>query len=81
MIFKSSAYASVTQVFEYAWIWLKNALINCSAYGRVLNMPGQSFAEFWMSPLLNAGFKIWQGCEYVSITQGVEYTWMSLNMP
>ena len=31
---------------EYALIWLNNAWINCSDYGRVLNMPGQSFIGF-----------------------------------
>ena len=37
------AYASVAQGFEYAWMWLNNAWINCSDYGKVLNMPGESF--------------------------------------
>ena len=38
----------LTQSFEYAWIWLNDAWINCSVYGRVLNMPNQSFTGFWI---------------------------------
>ena len=40
------AYASVTQISESAWIWLKNTWINCSYCGKVLYIPGQSFTEF-----------------------------------
>ena len=35
-------------IAEYTWIWLNNAWINCFDYGRVLNMPGQSFAGLWI---------------------------------
>ena len=42
-----SAYACITQCSEYAWIWLNNAWINISGYGRVLNMSGQSFTGLW----------------------------------
>ena len=46
-----SAYVSVTQDSEYAWIWLNNAWINCSDrfdYSRVLNMPVQRLTGFWI---------------------------------
>ena len=59
-------------------------------YGRFLHIP-----EFWVyqvfayaSLVLNnpqvlnmLGLWIWQGYEYVRFTQGIEYTWLSLNMP
>ena len=45
---KGYEYASVTKDFEYVWIWLNNSWINSSDYGRVLNMPGQSFTGFWI---------------------------------
>ena len=78
-IWQVSAYASVTQGSEYAWIWL-NAWISCSDYGRVINMPGQSFTGFWIClPILNMpGFRIWKGCEYARVTQGC---WLYLNKP
>ena len=41
-----SAYARVKQGSQFAWTWLNNAWINCSDYGKVLNMPGQSFRGF-----------------------------------
>ena len=61
---------------EYGWI-------NCSDYGRGLNMPGQSFTGFWiMPPVLNiSGLGISWGCEYARVTQGSEYAWISLNVP
>ena len=32
-------------------------------------------------PILNMPvLRIWQGCEYKSVTQGAEYVWISLNM-
>ena len=47
-IFQDSAYARIKQASEYAWIWLNNVWKNCSHYGRVLNMPHQSFTGFWI---------------------------------
>ena len=78
-IWQVSAYASVTQGSECAWIWL-NAWISYSDYGRVINMPGQSFTGFWIClPILNMpDFRIWKGCEYARVTQGC---WLYLNKP
>ena len=39
-------YASIIQGSEYARLWLNNAWISCSDYGRVMNMPSQSFTGF-----------------------------------
>ena len=72
-----SAYASIAQGSEYAWIWLNNALLQGSEHAwsmfhmifnkpQVLNIPG---------------LRKWQGCEYARVTQGAEYAWTSLNMP
>ena len=66
------------------WIWLNNAWINCSDYGRVLNKPCQSFTGFWINMTLFVnmpGFGIWRSCKYMTVTQGTEYAWISLNMP
>ena len=43
-----SSNTRVTQVSEYASIWLNNAWINCSDYSRVLHLTGQSFTRFWI---------------------------------
>ena len=70
-----SGYASIAQGYEYAWIWLNNALWQGSEYDwstfhKVLNRP----------PVLNMpGLRIWQGCEYARVTQVAEYAWISLN--
>ena len=69
-----SAHANITQGSDYAWIWLFNAWINCSEYGRVLNITLQSF-EYdycckYASALNVAGF--W-GCE------GYKGCWICLN--
>ena len=69
--------ASVAQSSEYVRIWLNNALWQGSEYvwltfHRVLNKP----------PVLNMpGLSIWLGCEYVRVTQGAEYVWVSLSLP
>ena len=71
------AYVNVAQGSEYDWIWLNNAIwqgseFAWSTFHRVLNKP----------QVLNmSGLRIWQGCEYARVTQGVEYVWMSQNMP
>ena len=36
----------ITQGSENVWIWLNGTWINCSNYGRVLNIPGPSFMGF-----------------------------------
>ena len=41
-----SAYASITQGFEYARIWLNNGSINCSDNGKFFNMNSQNFTGF-----------------------------------
>ena len=83
------AYASITHSSEYAWIWLNSAWINCSDYGRVINMPVQSFTGFltYLQVLNMAKLEIWPGCDYVRGIQGYEWTlvflnaWVSFNMP
>ena len=76
-VYQVSAYASIAQGSEYAWIWLNNTVWQGSEYAwstfhRALNKP----------LVLNmVGCRIWQGCEYVMVTQGAEYAWISLNMP
>ena len=63
------AYEKAVQVSEYAWICLNNALRQgseyaCSKFHSVLNK----------SLVLNMpGHRIWQGCEYVRVTQCAEY--------
>ena len=64
-----SAYASVTQDSEYAWIWLNNALWQGSEY---------AWATFHR--VFNK-LRIWQVSEYARVTQGADYAWKSLNMP
>ena len=65
-----SAYASVAQGSERAWIWLNNAIWQGSEYvwstfNRVLNK----------LPVLNKpGLRTWQGCEYAWLHR-------ALNMP
>ena len=72
-----SAYASVAQDTEYAWIWQNNTLEQGSEYAwstfhRGLNTPA----------VLNMlGLRMWQGCEYARVTQEAEYAWITLNMP
>ena len=66
-----SAYASVAQGSEYAWIWLNNARWQGSEYAwsmfhSVLTKP----------PVLTMpGLRIWQGYEYGRVTQGAEYAY------
>ena len=73
----------VCQVFAYASVvyGCKYGLI--MHYGRVLKMPDQHFARILNKPpVLNMpGFRIWQGYEYVSVTQCAKYTWICLNLP
>ena len=47
------------------WIWLNNTWVNCSDYGRDLNIPAQIFTGFLnMLLFLNmVGLEVWQGCE------------------
>ena len=63
-----SAYASVAQGYESAWIWLNNALWKGSEY---------AWSTFHMvlskSPVLNMlERRIWQGSEYARVTKGAE---------
>ena len=63
--------------------------LRMQALHKVLNIPGQRFTRFELSPsVLNMfGLRIWlsiclwKGCEYLRVTQGAEYAWISLSMP
>ena len=63
-----SAYASIAQDSEYAWIWLNSALWQGSEHAwltfhMILNKP----------PVLNvSGIRLCQDCEYARVTQGTE---------
>ena len=73
-VFQASAYASVPQGSQIAWIWLNDTLWQVSEYvwstfHRVLNK----------SPVLNMPrLRIWQGCEY---SKGYKGCWICLNKP
>ena len=58
------------------WIWLNNAWINRSDYGRVLHVTGQSFTGFWIC----FRFRIFQGSECDKIVDMRELHRV-LNMP
>ena len=76
-VFQVSPYTNVALGPEYTWAWLNNALQQGSEYAwstfhKLLNK----------LPVLNKpGLRIWQGSEYPRVTQGVEYAWISFNMP
>ena len=82
-IWQISEYVSITKCSEYAWMmpaklfwpfWLwQSSEYAWSKFHRVLNMPS----------VLNmpGELRIWQGCEYARVTKGVEYAWISLNIP
>ena len=61
----------VLNITEYGWIITYDrilfwiCLVNVSQGPPVFNMPG---------------LRMWQGCEYARVTQGVEYAWINLNM-
>ena len=67
-LWKASEYSRIRNIPSFCicegytrfWIWLNNAWINCSHYGKVLNMPDQSFTRFWIC----LSFYICQGLEF-----------------
>ena len=69
----------VTQGSESAWIWLNNAWINCSGYGRILNISGQDFTGFEnvsVSKYVRA-----QNMAGLWICEGYTGSWVCLNKP
>ena len=43
-----SAYEKLTPGSGFVWIWMNYAWINCSDYGKVLNMAAQRFTSVWI---------------------------------
>ena len=87
-----SAYASVKLGFEYPRIWLNNAWINCSDYGRIKVSRGFEYASGskYVGALDMTSLWICEGyTEYALIMphyswiclNNAEYAWMYLNIP
>ena len=82
-------YVSVTQSSKYTWLWLNNTLINCSDYGRILNIPGQNLTGFWicLSVPNKPRLGIWQGWdsqlgnmqELLRVLNNPEWVWIHLS--
>ena len=79
---KGTEYAMILNISSFSiynhytrfWIWLNKARINCSDYGGVIHMSGQSFRILNIPLFLNMpGLRIWPGCEYKRVTEGCEY--------
>ena len=43
-----SAYQKLTPGSGFVWIWMNYVWINCSDYGKVLNMAAQKFTSVWI---------------------------------